>query len=297
MKWKQDAITIVGGNGQDQELNQLNKPWSIYIDNEKTIYIADQCNHRIIAWKKDATCGEIVAGGNGQGRGNHQLSYPTEVIIDEVNDSLIIADRGNKRVVRWPRRNGLSGETIIKDVRCIDLIMHKNQYLYICDDEKHEVRRWKIGENEGILVAGGNECGNDLNQLNQPHFIFVDQEDTLYVSDWKNHRVMKWTKGVKEGIIVAGGGQSQGTSLKQLYGPQGVFVDKLGTLYVADGYNNRVVRWIKDAKEGSIIAGGNRRGTELHQLNIPTGLSFDDENNLYIVDNGNHRIQKFVVNN
>jgi len=297
LKWKQDAITIVGGNGQDQELNQLNKPWSIYIDNEKTIYIADQCNHRIIAWKKDATCGEIVAGGNGQGRGNHQLSYPTEVIIDEVNDSLIIADRGNKRVVRWPRRNGLSGETIIKDVRCIDLIMHKNQYLYICDDEKHEVRRWKIGENEGILVAGGNECGNDLNQLNQPHFIFVDQEDTLYVSDWKNHRVMKWTKGVKEGIIVAGGGQSQGTSLKQLYGPQGVFVDKLGTLYVADGYNNRVVRWIKDAKEGSIIAGGNRRGTELHQLNIPTGLSFDDENNLYIVDNGNHRIQKFVVNN
>ena len=136
-----------------------------------------------------------------------------------------------------------------------------------------------------------------MNQLNNPRFICVDQEDTLYVSDWKNHRVMKWTKGVKEGIIVAGGGQSQGTSLKQLYGPQGVFVDKLGTLYVADGYNNRVVRWIKDAKEGSIIAGGNRRGTELHQLNIPTGLSFDDENNLYIVDNGNHRIQKFVVNN
>ena len=141
LKWKQDAITVAGGNGSGQELNQLNKPWSIYIDNEKTIYIADQCNHRIIAWKKDATCGEIVAGGNGEGSENHQLSAPTKVIIDEVNDSLIITDYGNKRVVRWPRRNGLCGETILKDAKCFDLIMHKNQYLYICDEKKHEVRR------------------------------------------------------------------------------------------------------------------------------------------------------------
>ena len=294
LKWKQDAITVAGGNGQDQELNQLNKPWSIYIDNEKTIYIADQRNHRIVAWKKDATCGEIVAGGNGQGSKNHQLSYPREVIIDEANDSLVIADCGNKRVVRWPRRNGLSGETIIKDVRCADLIMHKNQYLYICDEEKHEVRRWKIGENEGVLVAGGNGCGNDLNQLNEPHFIFVDQEDTLYVSDWGNHRIMKWTKGAKEGIIIAGG-QGPGINLKQLNCPQGIFVDKLGTLYVAEAGNDRIVRWIKGANEGSIIAGGNSRGTKPNQLNVPIGLLFDDENNLYIADLGNHRIQKFVV--
>ena len=296
LKWKQDAITVAGGNGQDQELNQLNKPWSIYIDNEKTIYIADQCNHRIIAWKKDATCGEIVAGGNGQGRGNHQLSYPTEVIIDEVNDSLIIADRGNKRVVRWPRRNGSIGEVIIKDVRCIDLIMHKNEYLYICDDEKQEVRRWKIGENEGVLVAGGNGCGDGLNQLNNPRFICVDQEDTLYVSDWKNHRVMKWMKGSKEGIVVAGG-QGPGASLKQLSYPQGIFIDKLDTVYVAEAGNDRVVRWIKGAKEGSIIAGGNSRGTEPNQFYLPYELSFDDENSLYIVDSENHRIQKFVVDN
>ena len=296
LKWKQDAITVAGGNGQDQELNQLNKPWSIYIDNEKTIYIADQCNHRIIAWKKDATCGEIVAGGNGEGSENHQLNYPSKVIIDEVNDNLIIADYENKRIVRWPRQNGLCGETIIKDVRCADLIMHKNQYLYISDEEKHEVRRWKIGENEGVLVAGGHGCGNRLNQLNRPHFICVGQEDTVYVSDFWNHRVMKWTKGAKEGIIVAGE-QGQGASLNQLSYPEGIFVDKLGTLYVADSGNNRIVRWIKGTKEGSIIAGGNSERTEPNQLNRPFGLSIDDENNLYIVDFENHRIQKFIVDN
>ena len=245
------------------------------------------------------------------------MNCPIKVILDEVNDNLIITDYGNKRVVRWPRRNSLCGETIIKDVRCVDLIMYENQYLYICDDEKHEIRRWKIGENKGVLVAGGNGCGDGLNQLNYPHFIFVDQDDALYVSNFRNHRVMKWMKGAKEGIIVAGGqsqgtslkqlfrpqgvvvarGQSQGLSLKQLNSPQGIFVDKLGTLYVADAGNDRIVRWIKGAKEGSIIAGGNSKGDEPNQLNVPIVLSFDDENNLYIVDKDNHRIQKFVVNN
>jgi len=295
-KWKQDAITVAGGNGKGQALNQLNQPYGLCIDNEKTIYVADSNNHRIIAWKKDATRGEIVAGGNGKGSENHQLSYPLKVIIDEVNDSLVIADCGNKRVVRWPRINGLCGETIIKNVRCADLIMHKNQYLYISDEEKHEVRRWRIGENEDILVAGGNGSGDDFNQLNTPHFIFVDQEDTLYISDCYNDRVMKWTKDAKEGIVVVGR-QGQEESLKQLSFPQGIFIDKSGTLYVAEAGRDRIVRWIKDAKEGSIIASGNGRGTEANKLNTPMGLSFDDENNLYIADVGNHRIQKFVVDN
>ena len=40
---------------------------------------------------------------------------------------------------------------------------------------------------------------------------------------------MKWMKGAKEGIIAAGG-QGPGANLKQLNSPQGIFVDKLGTL-------------------------------------------------------------------
>ena len=293
-KWKQNAITVAGGNGEGKDANQLNRPIGFYIDNEKTIYIADHYNHRIVAWKKNATYGEIVVGEKGKRSGDDQLNQPRKVIVDEANDSLIIADYANKRVVRWPRRNGARGQTIIKDVSCTDLTTDKNGYLYVSDDAKHEVRRWKIGENEGVVVAGGNGCGNGLNQLNQPHFVYVDQEDTVYVSDWKNHRVMKWTKGAKEGIIVAGG-QGQGSSLKQLSYPQGIFVDKLGSLYVADSFNDRIVRWVKDAEEGSIIAGGNNNGNQPNQFKRPIGLLFDNENSLYIADYYNDRIQKFIV--
>ena len=296
LKWKQNAITVVGGNGAGEKLNQLNKPWDIYIDDEETIYVSDQSNHRIVAWRKGATSGETVAGGNGLGNEDRQLNSPTNVIIDKVNDYLIVADCGNSRVVRWPRRNGRKGETIIKNVKCSDVILHKNKYYYVCDSEKHEVRKWKIGEKQGVLVAGGNGCGNNLNQLNTPQWIYIDQDDTLYVSDCLNHRVMKWTKGAKTGIVVAGG-HGEGIGLNQLAGPQGIFVDKLGTLYIADGRNGRIMRWAKDAKEGSIIAGGNSKGNQPNQLSRPIGLLFDEENNIYVTDRYNHRVQKFLVDN
>ncbi|CAF4789074.1 unnamed protein product, partial [Rotaria socialis] len=39
------------------------------------------------------------------------------------------------------------------------------------------------------------------------------------------------------------GGQGLGNDRTQLYCPNGLFVDALGTLYVADSWNHRVMRW------------------------------------------------------
>ncbi|CAF1558246.1 unnamed protein product, partial [Rotaria sp. Silwood1] len=85
---------------------------------------------------------------------------------------------------------------------------------------------------------------------------------------------MKWNKHAKEGIIAAGG-QGEGNALKQLSHPNGLFVDTLGTVYVADSGNHRVMRWPKGAKQGTVIAGGNGKGEGANQFNYPIGLSFD----------------------
>ncbi|CAF4389642.1 unnamed protein product [Adineta steineri] len=103
---------------------------------------------------------------------------------------------------------------------------------------------------------------------------------------------MKWRKDAKEGIIVAGG-NGEGNSLKQLFYPQGVIVDHLGQVYVADGGNSRVMRWCEGDEEGEIVVGENGKGSQSNQLNYPTGLSFDNEENLYVADYSNHRIQKY----
>ncbi|CAF4941371.1 unnamed protein product, partial [Rotaria sp. Silwood2] len=106
---------------------------------------------------------------------------------------------------------------------------------------------------------------------------------------------MKWVEGAKQGIVVAGG-QGKGNGLTQLLYPRGVVVDQLGTVYVADCGNDRIMRWPKGATQGNVIVGGNGRGEQSNQLNLPIGLSFDRHGNLYVVDWGHHRIQIFNIN-
>jgi len=98
-------------------------------------------NHRIIAWKCNATNGQIVAGGNGWGHQTNQLLCPTDVIIDKENYSLIIADQVNRRIMHWPRQNHLNGEIIISNIDCRSLIMDKNGDLYVSNWKKNRVRR------------------------------------------------------------------------------------------------------------------------------------------------------------
>ncbi|CAF0877746.1 unnamed protein product [Adineta steineri] len=292
LKWKQNAITVAGGNGQRQQLNQLYFPQGIFIDERKNIIIADTSNHRIVEWKYNAKEGQVIAGGNGMGNQMDQLFHPTDVIFDEQNHSIIIADFLNRRVVQWVNQKQ---QILIDNIHCRSLEMDKYGFLYVSDYEKNEVRRWKMGEyNEGIVVAGGNGRGDQLNQLNYPTFIFVDEDQSIYVTDAGNHRVLKWRKDAKEGVVVAGG-NGEGGNRNQLSAPQGVIVDDLGQIYVADSENHRVMRWCEGKKEGEIVVGGNGIGGESNQLSSPAGLSFDDKGNLYVVDVSNHRIQKFEI--
>ncbi|CAM4928513.1 unnamed protein product [Rotaria socialis] len=295
-KWKQNGVTVAGGNGIGNATNQLWYPNGLFVDDDQTVVIADYSNNRIIQWKNgDTANGQVVAGGKGAGRGLHQLNQPTDVLIDKETDSLIICDYGNGRVVRWSRRSGTTqGEILIDNINCNGLAMDEQRNLYVSDWKKHEVRRYKLGEKNGTLVAGGNGEGDGLNQLNGPTYLFVDRDHSVYVSDNENHRVMKWVEGAKEGILVAGG-QGPGSALTQLYYPQGLFVDKLGTLYVADSVNHRVIRWTKGVKQGTVIAGENGAGAGANQFNYPCGLSFDRHGNLYVADLNNHRVQRFSI--
>ncbi|CAF3770848.1 unnamed protein product [Rotaria sp. Silwood1] len=293
-KWSQNGITVAGGNARGSETNQLYWPYGLYVDDDQTIYVADHDNHRIVEWKSGATNGKVVAGGNGSGNEAHQLNSPLDVIIDKESDSLIISDWGNNRVVRWPRRNGTRGETIISNITCLGLTMDDNGSLYVVDVGKHEVRRYKIDDTQGTVVAGGNGQGNRLDQLSQPRYVFVDRDHSVYVSDNRNHRVMKWEEGATQGIVVAGG-HGQGSSLTQMHDPNGIVVDQLDTVYVADSLNHRIMRWSKGATQGSVIIGGNSYGAQSNQFAYPIGISFDPHGNLYVVENGKTRVQKFNI--
>ncbi|CAF1155941.1 unnamed protein product [Adineta ricciae] len=291
-KWKSNGTTIAGGNGCGRNSNQLNYPRGFYVDSDKSLYIVDWGNHRIVHWKHEAKSCQVVAGGNGRGNRNNQLNYPRDVLLDKGNHSLIISDRKNQRIVRWFHHSKTDQEILISDIDCWGITMDRKGYIYAAICENNEVKYWKDKDKDGKLVAGGNKEGDALNQLHGPTCVFVDENYTLYVADYNNHRVMKWVRDAEEGIVVAGG-NGKGKSLKQLSCPEGVTVDQLGRVYVVDCANHRVMRWTEGKDEGEIVVGGNGQGNGSNQLNFPTDLAFDDAGNLYVVDCDNHRIQKY----
>jgi uncharacterized protein (TIGR03437 family) len=103
---------------------------------------------------------------------------------------------------------------------------------------------------------------------------------------------------------VAGGGWQAfpTTGIPALSAPLGTpwaaALDGQGNLYVADGYNNVVVR-ITSGGTLTLVAGNGNGGfsgdggpATSASLNQPVGVALDSAGNLYIGDRGNHRIRK-----
>ena len=293
-RWKQNGIQVAGSTNKGSALYQLNHPMSIYVDDNQTMYIADSENRRIMEWKNGAFMGQVVAILNGENNITYKFSYPYDIIVDRENDSFIICDSQKREVIQWSRRNGGVLETIIKNIDCRDLVMDNNRDLYVAHYYQHEVRRYRIGDTNGTVVAGGNGCGDRLDQICYPESICIDQNSTIYVADKYHLRVIKWMKGAQEGIIVAGN-QGPGDGAAQLGSIAGIAVDPLGAIYILDGQNYRVMRWFTGTTQPCIVVGGNGPGKKVNQLNMPEDLLFDRKGNIYIIDAGNHRILRFDI--
>lgn len=116
-----------------------------------------------------------------------------------------------------------------------------------------------------------------------------------------NFDTLKWTLGstvqmVKVrrnpfATVVAGGGTSSGSSLS---GPEDVFVDSVGNIYVVDGNRGRVQKWAPGATAGITVAGENGKGCALNQFGSPKGIAVDKSGNVYVSDAICDRVTKWA---
>jgi mucin-19 len=138
-------------------------------------------------------------------------------------------------------------------------------------------------------------------QFNGPSAIVINSSGTLFVSDAGNHCIRRITSA---GVVstFAGGvsGFADGIGINaQFNSPQGIAVDSLGNVFVADSGNHRI-RSITPAGQVSTLAGQSLSGTTddlgtLAKFNTPTGLAIDSLRNLYVTDKNNHRIRKVTA--
>ena len=160
------------------------------------------------------------------------------------------------------------------------------------------------------MVAGGNGAGWSLDKLYSPSDVAVDAQGRIYVSDYHTHRIVRWpaensperelaeSAGNLEGTTVAGISGGAGSQLNRLYYPRGIHLKETAAgveIYVADHYNNRVVRWAEGATEGEVVAGGNGRGGALNQLNYPHDVALGPDDTVYVSDRSNARVMAWPV--
>ena len=309
--------TVAGGNGAGAAATQLAFPYSVAVDSNFNVYVADTNNHRIQRWAPGDTSGVTVAGGNGQGSAANQLRFPNGVAVDS-NFNVYVADTNNHRIQQWAP-GATSGVTVAGgngpgsqanrlnfpygvavdsgfnlNARFSVNSNTSNVNVYVADTNNHRFQQWAPGATSGVTVAGGNLAGSAANQLRFPHAVTTDPYGNVYVADTNNNRIQQWTFPYSTGVTVAGG-NGAGPLANQLSFPNGVAITSFGysaTLYIADTNNHRVQQWFSGDTSGQTVAGGNGAGSASNQLRSPSGVAIDFFGDLYVADTNNSRVQR-----
>ena len=157
--------------------------------------------------------------------------------------------------------------------------------------------RYTEGNNTGVLVAGGNGRGNNINQLNYPLAIYFESvSNSLIIANTGSHNIVRWRIGESNWTLITGNlNGSVGNSPSSFFNPYGLTVDPMGNLYVADTSNHRIQFFSLGQTEGRTIVGiANVAGYNPMLLAAPYGITFDNQLNLYVADTWAHRVQKFL---
>jgi hypothetical protein len=160
-------------------------------------------------------------------------------------------------------------------------------------------------------IAGGAQGsldGLDFDaQFYNPTGVAVDNAGNLYVADQNNNLIRQISPlGTNWAVTTLAGdglGSRDGTNTSaQFSGPTGIAVDKFGSLYVADQYNNIIRRmilsgtnWVVSTIAGTAGAAGSKDGTNASaRFSNPSGVAVDGGGNIFVADEANNSIRKIT---
>jgi trimeric autotransporter adhesin len=160
----------------------------------------------------------------------------------------------------------------------------------------------------GVIGTSGDGGPATAAELNYPTGVCTDVHGDLYIADFENQVIRK--VNVKTGIIhkIAGlygvrsstgdGGQASAATLNY---PMGIFVDKIGNIYIADHTNNKI-RKIDTSDIITTVAGNEQQGfggdgglATAAELYFPSSVCTDSFGNIIIADTYNQRVRKIDI--
>ena len=204
--------------------------------------------------------------GNENGRAGNslsELSFPWSVTVNS-DDSLLITDTLNFRVLRVPAnsRTGVVVPSGVSFLPCRRAYFDDSLLnLFVIDTVFCQMKQY-YNNSQTFTRPFGTSCGASLTRFQMLASFCMDSMGNFYVVDTGNHRIMFWPVNSTTGVLVAGTTSVSGNDSSRLYYPQDIALDEDNRLiYVADTFNNRIIRYALGNPNGTVVAGGNGPGT------------------------------------
>lgn len=213
----------------------------ITVDHKGRLWVADINNKRVLRFDNASTSGNFPAAVRVYGQQNFTtnatafdgkgLAGPTDVVVD-ANDRLWVADTSNNRVLRFDnitnKASGSSADGVLGQAT--------------------------------LSTVGSGPSGLSQSALDAPYSLAISTAGTLFVADRDNNRVLRFTNaaGLANGanataVLGQAGFDTDSTDViaSKLNKPSGISIAADDTLWVADRYNQRVLRFNDASTKGN----------------------------------------------
>ncbi|HWW89742.1 MAG TPA: hypothetical protein VNY35_03050 [Solirubrobacteraceae bacterium] len=284
-----------GGFGS--KAGQLGFPRALASEPGGETFVADTANDRIEVFDP---AGKFVRAFGISARGPAQMTAPSGLAIDPTGRLLVsdtVGDRievfaggGEAYAGAWSRAGGFRARFSHPAGIGID----PRGSVYVADEANERlVRLW--GDATYLSQLGGPADVGGAQLSGAGSVAVAAGSGDAYVADAGHNRVLVYGP---EGTLLAkwgagGGDGTAGNGAGEFDHPSAVAVDGAGDVYVADTYNNRVV---KLTAGGGVLGEWGSAGTGDGRFLSPNGVAVDGAGSVYVLDGENNRVELFDTN-
>ncbi|MGN6254253.1 MAG: DUF6531 domain-containing protein [Solirubrobacterales bacterium] len=297
---------------------QLNAPSGVAMDSSGNVDVTDTGNNRVVRFNEKgeflsavganvnktkveaggtlaeknhctASSGNVCQAGTA-GSAEGLMAEPIGITTTGGGNFLVV-EKANNRVEKFNTNGELlakfgslgSEAGRLKEPTAIASSPAGSGYFWVADTGNNRIEEWTTSF-AFVRAVGGEGSGNG--QFNRPAAVEADSEGNVYVGDVGNNRVQELSKSGD--YVTQFGGEGQ----LGLSAPMGIVLDSAGDLWLTDGENNQVQKWLT----GQFLFSGTRIGSfgsGNGQFSHPADVAPDGKGNLWVLDRGNSRLEKF----